>query len=80
VLPQVSFVKTQTTASKSTKSAFMKKLLFLCVLLISFQGFAQKLPSIFEKTANLKKYDGFMPFYWDEDSGKIWLEILSLGW
>ena len=56
----------------------MKKLLFLCVLLFSLQGFAQKLPSITEKTANLKKYDGFMPFYWDEDSGKIWLEISKL--
>ena len=56
----------------------MKKLLLLCTFLISFQNFAQKLPSISEKTANLKKYEGFMPFYWDEDSGKIWLEISKL--
>lgn len=56
----------------------MKKLLLLCTLLISLQGFSQKLPSITEKTANLKKYEGFMPFYWDEDSGKIWLEVSKL--
>ena len=55
----------------------MKKLFFLCVLLISLQGFAQKLPSISEKTANLNKFEGFIPFYWDEDSGKIWLEVAT---
>jgi Met-zincin/Domain of unknown function (DUF5117) len=56
----------------------MKKLLFLCTLLFSLNGFSQKLPSITEKTTNLKKYEGFMPFYWDEDSGKIWLEVSKL--
>ncbi len=56
----------------------MKKLFILCILLISFNGFTQKLPFISEKTANLKKYEGFMPFYWNEDSGKIWLEISNL--
>jgi hypothetical protein len=56
----------------------MKKLLLLCTLLFSLNGFSQKLPSISEKAANLKKYEGFMPFYWDENSGKIWLEISSL--
>ena len=56
----------------------MKKLLLLCLLFISFQNFSQKLPSIADKTANLKKYEGFMPFYWDEDSGKIWLEVSKL--
>ena len=53
----------------------MKKLILLTFLLFSFQNFAQKLPSISEKTANLKKYEGFMNFYWDEDAGKIWLEV-----
>ena len=53
----------------------MKKLILLALLLFSLQNFAQKLPSISEKTANLKKYEGFMNFYWDEDAGKIWLEI-----
>ncbi len=36
---------------------------------------AQKLPSIEEKTKDLKKQEGFVSFYWDENAGKIWLEI-----
>lgn len=30
---------------------------------------------ISEKTANMEKYSGFFTFYWDETTGKIWLEI-----
>jgi len=47
---------------------------FLLLLLPSFL-FAQKLPSIEEKTKDLKKYEGFLNFYWDENSGKIWIEV-----
>ena len=36
---------------------------------------AQNLPSVEEKTKGLKKYEGFLNFYWDENAGKIWLEI-----
>lgn len=32
-------------------------------------------PTIAEKTKGLKAYPGFLPFYWDEHSGKIWLQI-----
>ena len=39
---------------------------------------AQKLPTIEEKTKDLKKYEGFFNFYWDENAGKIWLEIDKL--
>jgi Met-zincin/Domain of unknown function (DUF5117) len=59
----------------SSNQTNMKKLILLLTLIFPLQIFAQKLPSIAEKTANLKKYEGFMPFYWDEDAGKIWLEI-----
>ena len=52
----------------------MKKLLF-CLLFLSQVSLAQKLPSIEEKTIGLKKMDGFFPVYWDENSGKLWLEI-----
>ncbi|MCY7310413.1 MAG: hypothetical protein LH619_06515, partial [Chitinophagaceae bacterium] len=38
----------------------------------------QRLPTIEEKTKDLKKYEGFMNFYWDENTGKIWLEIDKL--
>ncbi len=37
---------------------------------------AAALPTIAAKTAGMAKYDGFIPFYWDERAGKIWLEIV----
>lgn len=36
---------------------------------------AQKLPAIEEKTRDFKKHEGFFDFYWDEQAGKIWLEV-----
>lgn len=62
----------------------MKKLFFLLLVLPAFLAAQnppapkQNLPSIEEKTKDLKKYEGFMPFYWDENAGKIWLEIDKL--
>ena len=53
---------------------FFFSLLFVLPLFIS----AQKLPSIGEKTKDMKKYEGYFNFYWDEDNGKIWLEINRL--
>ena len=38
-----------------------------------------KPPSIEEKTASLKKLDGFLPVYWDEAEGKLYLEIANFG-
>ena len=32
-------------------------------------------PSIEDKTDGMQKIDGFVPVYWDESTGKIWLEI-----
>lgn len=55
----------------------MKRLLFV-IWLLPACVFAQKLPSIEEKTKDLKKFEGFMNFYWDESAGKIWLEINKL--
>ena len=55
----------------------MKKL-FVLLLLLPFFSMAQKLPTIEEKTKDLKKYEGFLNFYWDETTGKIWLEIDQL--
>ncbi len=52
----------------------MQKLLCLLLFVSSFAG-AQKLPTIEEKTKDLKKQEGFFNFYWDENVGKIWLEI-----
>ncbi len=51
-------------------------------LLIMLLGFsiaqAQKLPGIEEKTNGLKKYEGYLNFYWDDNSGKVWLEVDKL--
>lgn len=33
------------------------------------------LPAIADKTAGMQAYQGYFDFYWDEASGKIWLEI-----
>ncbi|MDE3144603.1 MAG: zinc-dependent metalloprotease [Bacteroidota bacterium] len=50
-------------------------LLFLCV---PFCVKSQTLPSIEDKTKNLKLYSGFINFYLNENEGKIWLEINKL--
>ncbi|RXK60974.1 DUF5117 domain-containing protein [Lacibacter luteus] len=47
----------------------------LLLLLLPFFAAAQKLPTIEDKTNGLKKYEGYFPFYWDENSNKLWLEI-----
>ncbi len=36
-------------------------------------------PSVEEKTASMKKLDGFFPLYWDENEGKLYLEVGRLG-
>lgn len=35
-------------------------------------------PPIAERTKNLKKIDGFFPLYWDEQAGKLFVEIPKL--
>jgi hypothetical protein len=53
---------------------FMKQLLaLLCLIPVLLQG--QYFPSIEDKTRNLKPYKGYLNFYWDENTGKIFLEI-----
>ncbi len=32
-------------------------------------------PSIAEKTDGMRKLDGYFPLYWDEATGKLWMEI-----
>ena len=52
----------------------------ILLLLSAFPFFvaAQKLPSIEEKTKDLKRYEGFFNFYWNENAGKLWLEVDKL--
>ena len=49
--------------------------IFLFLFLIPVLTSAQKLSTVEEKTKDLKKYEGFLNFYWDENAGKIFLEI-----
>jgi len=56
----------------------MKGLLSILVLFIPFFASSQKLPTIEEKTANLRKTEGFLNYYWDDNTGKIWMETDKL--
>jgi len=40
---------------------------------------AGPLPSIEERTAGLKKLDGYFPLYWDERTGQLWMEVSRIG-
>ncbi|MDX1673671.1 MAG: DUF5117 domain-containing protein, partial [Longimicrobiales bacterium] len=40
---------------------------------------ASALPSIQSKTAGLEPMEGFLPLYWDEAEGKLWLEVPETG-
>jgi hypothetical protein len=55
----------------------MKRLLVLVLTLLftAATGLSQGLPSINEKTQGLEKEAGYFTYYWDNDAGKIWLEI-----
>ena len=37
------------------------------------------LPTIEDKTASMKKLDGFFPLYWDESRGELWMEVSHFG-
>ena len=50
-------------------------LLFCTSLLAADQPAGGDLPSIEKKVAGFQKIDGFVPIYWDEKGGKIWMEI-----
>lgn len=52
--------------------------LLVILLAATCSATAQKLPSIEEKTAAFIKQSGFLPLYWDENAGKLWLEISRL--
>lgn len=50
----------------------------LIPLLSASAAIAQKLPSIASKTAGMKKYPGYFTYYYDDETGKVWLEIDKL--
>jgi len=38
-----------------------------------------ELPTIEEKTEGMMRFEGFVPLYWDETDGKLWLEFSRFG-
>ncbi|HUE20705.1 MAG TPA: DUF5117 domain-containing protein, partial [Bryobacteraceae bacterium] len=38
----------------------------------------EHIPTIEERTAAMRKVDGYFPLYWDERTGNLWLEIARL--
>ncbi len=40
---------------------------------------AKPLPSIASKTQGFERMDGFLPLYWDEAEGKLWMEVPETG-
>ena len=54
------------------------KFSLLLVLLLPLLAQSQKLPGLEEKIKGMKKYEGFLDFYWDDATGKIWLDINRL--
>jgi hypothetical protein len=50
----------------------------LVFLFFSINAFSQ-FPTIEEKVLGMKKHPGYFTFYWDEQTGEIWLEIDKVG-
>jgi len=43
------------------------------------QDSGESLPTIAEKTEGMEAMDGFVPLYWDNSTGKIWMEVSRFG-
>ena len=56
---------------------FMKKLIFLIFIFLSLNVFSQ-IPKLSKFISDLDKKEGYLNFYWDDNKGKIYLEIKNL--
>lgn len=56
----------------------MRFIALLFIIVFPLFTIAQNLPAVEEKTKGMKKYEGYLNYYWDETSGKIWLEVDKL--
>lgn len=56
----------------------MKKVCLILIAGFITNAVVSAQPSISEKTSGMEKYEGFYNYYWDDDQGKIWLEIDKL--
>ena len=50
----------------------------LCFFSNSFGQKVEKKPSLSEKIADMQAFSGYFNYYWDETTGKIWLEVDKL--
>ncbi|MEI9809424.1 MAG: DUF5117 domain-containing protein [Bacteroidota bacterium] len=55
------------------------RIIVLLIILFPAIAASQALPTIEDKTKGLKKYEGYLNYYWDEAAGKIWLEVDKTG-
>lgn len=53
--------------------------LLLCLAVAGPEAHGQGLPSIEEKTAGLERRSGYFSLWWDDDLGRIWLEVPRTG-
>ena len=53
----------------------MKKLFLLLIVFLNFSINAQTTSKINEKTKNMKAFNGYFNFWWDNANGKVWLQI-----
>ena len=56
----------------------MRLILICSFLFFSSFSYSQKLPSVEEKVNSLKHYPGFFSIYWDESTGKLYMDIDKL--
>ncbi|HKW57502.1 MAG TPA: zinc-dependent metalloprotease [Candidatus Acidoferrum sp.] len=60
---------------KSSRCLLLLFLLNVPSLVLAFPPDEKPAPTIAEKTAGMKKFDGYFNLYWDAKQGKLWLEI-----
>ncbi len=53
----------------------MKTLSSILTFILLIAATATGQPSISEYTEGMERYEGFFNFYWDQNEGKIWLEV-----
>jgi hypothetical protein len=53
----------------------LTRTLLIAIFLVAGSLFADPLPTIADKTQNMVPYEGYFNFYWEAETGKIWLEI-----
>lgn len=54
---------------------FIRQLPRAILLLLATATFASAQTAITDKTKGMQKYEGFMDFYYDDATGKVWLEV-----